>query len=187
MSPSGVSGHTTILSAWTHCLSSLLGRPSAFRFPSHHSLVVLLLRLRPTSLRDIRDRLMVALATICCLRVSELVALQAFSAARCPHCPPLFSRLDNGPAGSHKASMRPLSTQMVGDSLRRMMALCGANVRHFSGISARKGGLSTAITAGVTEEILFLQSGHGQARAARNYIHLQDPARLFDTFRAFGL
>jgi hypothetical protein len=91
------------------------------------------------------------------------------------------------PAGTHKASLRPLSTQMVGDSLRRMMALCGANVRHFSGISARKGGLSTAITAGVTEEILFLQSGHGQARAARNYIHLQDPARLFDTFRAFGL
>ena len=53
----------------------------------------------------------------------------------------------------------------------------------FSGISDRKGGLSTAIT----EEILFIQSGHGQARAARNYIHLQDPARLFDTFRAFGL
>ena len=83
--------------------------------------------------------------------------------------------------------MRALSTQMVSDSLRRTRALCGANVRHFSGISARKGGLSTAITAGVTEEILFLQSGHGQARAARNYIHLQDPARLFDTFRAFGL
>ena len=244
-------------SAWTRCLSSLLGRPSALRFPIHRSLVVLLLRLRPASLRDNRDRLMVALATICCLRVSELVALQvcdlwfdfhtgygipgfhgtaavhvgrrkndverkghhpalgrasdptldlvhqllawlalnhlavsplctkqAFSAARCPHCPPLFSRLDNGPAGTHKASLRPLSTQMVGDSLRRMMAICGANVRHFSGISARKGGLSTAITAGVTEEILFLQSGHGQARAARNYIHLQDPARLFDTFRA---
>jgi hypothetical protein len=85
--------------------------------------------------------------------------------------------------------MRALSTQMVSDSLRRMMALCGANlnVRHFSGISARKGGLSTAITAGITEEILFLQSGHGQARTARNYIHLQDPARLFDTFHAFGL
>ena len=85
------------------------------------------------------------------------------------------------------ASMRPLSTQMIGDGLRRMMTICGADTKHFSGISARKGGLTTAITAGVTEEILFLQSGHGQARAARNYIHLQDPARLFDTFRAFGL
>ena len=113
--------------------------------------------------------------------------VHSLTAARCPHCAPLFSRLENGPAGTHKASMRPLSTQMIGDSLRRMMVSCGADVRHFSGISARKGGLSTAITAGVTEEILFLQSGYEQARAARNYIHLQDPARLFDTFRAFGL
>ncbi len=104
-----------------------------------------------------------------------------------PGRPVPLGRQAHHPAGTHKASLRPLSTQMVGDSLRRMMAICGANVRHFSGISARKGGLSTAITAGVTEEILFLQSGHGQARAARNYIHLQDPARLFDTFRAFGL
>ena len=247
-------------SAWTRCLSSLLGRPSALRFPIHRSLVALLLRLRPASLRDNRDRLMVALATICCLRVSELAALQicdvwfdfhtgygipgfegtaaihidrrkndverkghhpaigraldpaldlvhqllswfllnglvvsplctkqAMTAARCPHCAPLFSRLANGPAGTHITSMRELSTQMIGDGIRRMMTICGADVRHFSGISARKGGLSTAITAGVTEEILFLQSGHGQARAARNYIHLQDPARLFDTFRAFGL
>jgi hypothetical protein len=76
---------------------------------------------------------------------------------------------------------------MIGDGLRRMLGQCGADVSHFSGISARKGGLTTAITAGVTEEILYLQSGHGQARAARNYMHLQDPARLFDTFRAFDL
>jgi hypothetical protein len=104
-----------------------------------------------------------------------------------PGRPVPLGRQAHHPAGTHKASLRPLSTQMVGDSLHRMMVICDANVRHFSGISARKGGLSTAITAGVTEEILFLQSGHGQARAARNYIHLQDPTRLIDTFRAFGL
>ena len=247
-------------SAWTRCLSSILGRPSALRFPIHRTLVATLLRLRPTSLRDNRDRLLVALATICCLRVSEVALLQicdiwfdfhtgygipgfrgtvavhigrrkndverkghhpaigraidpaldlvcqllawfhlnglavspvctkqSQTAARCPHCAPLFSRLANGLAGSHTTSMRPMTTQMIGDGLRRMMTICGADTKHFSGISARKGGLTTAITAGVTEEILFLQSGHGQARAARNYIHLQDPARLFDTFRAFGL
>jgi hypothetical protein len=67
------------------------------------------------------------------------------------------------------------------------LGLCGADIGRFSGISARKGGLTTAITAGVTEEILFLQSGHSQSRAARHYMHLQDPARLYDTFRAFGL
>ncbi len=68
-----------------------------------------------------------------------------------------------------------------------MVGLCGADTSRFSGISARKGGLTTAVTAGVTEEILFLQSGHGQTRAARNYMHLQEPDRLFDTFLAFGL
>jgi hypothetical protein len=30
----------------------------------------------------------------------------------------------------------------------------------------RKGGLTTAISAGVLEEIVFLQSGHGQQGAA---------------------
>ena len=76
---------------------------------------------------------------------------------------------------------------MFGDALRRALGACGADMSRFSGISARKGGLTTAITAGVTEEILFLQSGHGQTRAARNYMHLQEPDRLFDTFRAFQL
>jgi hypothetical protein len=31
------------------------------------------------------------------------------------------------------------------------------------------------------------QSGQGQARAACNYMHLQDQDRLSDTYRAFGL
>ncbi len=90
------------------------------------------------------------------LAVSTLCTKRMFTAARCPHCAPLFSCLANGPVGTHIASPHPLSTQMIGDSLRRMMALCGAVVKHFSGISARKGGLPTAISAGVTEEILFL-------------------------------
>jgi hypothetical protein len=76
---------------------------------------------------------------------------------------------------------------MFADALRRMVGLCGTDTSRFSGTSARKGGLTTAVTAGVSEKILFLQSGHGQTRAARNYMHLQEPDRLFDTFRAFGL
>ena len=257
--PAPISGFGEF-SAWTRCLASLLGRPSALLFPIHRSLVAALLRLRPAGLRDNRDRLLIALATICCLRVSEVAALQicdvwfdfhtgygipgfhgtaaihvgrrkndcerkghhpaigrstdraldlvfqllmwfranhlvvsplcqkrASPAFRCPHCPPLFSRLVNGPAGSHVPSFTPLSSQMIGDGIRRLLGACGADVSHFSGISARKGGLTTAISAGVSEEILFLQSGHGQARAARNYMHLQDPDRLFDTYRAFGL
>ncbi len=40
-----------------------------------------------------------------------------------------------------------------------MLAQCSADVSHFSGISARKGGLTAltiAITAGVPEEFLYL-------------------------------
>ena len=247
-------------SAWTRCLASLVGRPTALLFPVHRSIVACLLRMRPSLLRDHRDRLMVALATICCLRVAELAALQvcdlwfdfhtgygipgfwgtaavhvarrkndcerkghhpaigrsvdpeldlvrqlrlwllrtglavselcqkrAHPAQRCPHCMPLFSRFLNGPGCQPMVSIRPISSQMFSEALRRMVGLCGADTSRFSGISARKGGLTTAVTAGVTEEILFLQSGHGQTRAARNYMHLQEPDRLFDTFRAFGL
>ena len=247
-------------SAWVRCLSSLVGRPTALLFPVHRNLVAEMLRWRTPSARDNRDRLMVALATICCLRVAELVALQvcdlwfdfhaglgiagylgtavvhilrrkndcerkghhpamgrardpeldivhqlkqwlhsialttsarcqkqADPAARCNHCKPLFPRLQNGPGCTHIASNESISPQMFGDALRRVLGACGADTRRFSGISARKGGLTTAITAGVTEEILFLQSGHSQSRAARHYMHLQDPARLYDTFRAFSL
>ena len=49
----------------------------------------------------------------------------------------------------------------------RVVSVKIADVRRFSGIYARKGGLTTAISAGVTEEILFLRSGHSQSRAAR--------------------
>ena len=247
-------------SAWRRCLATLVGRPSALLFPVHRLIVADLLRMRPGSLRGNRDRLMVALATICCLRVAELVALQVCDlwfdfhmgygipgfrgtlavhvgrrkndcerkghhpavgrsrdrqldlvfqlrrwlarnyitispfcqkrvtpAARCVHCKPVFSRLINGPGARPMVSELPLSPAMFSDALRRTLVACGADASRFSGISARKGGLTTAITAGVTEEILFLQSGHGQSRAARHYMHLQDPARLFDAYRAFGL
>ena len=33
--------------------------------------------------------------------------------------------------------------------------------------------------------ILYLQSGHGLPRAARTYMHLKDPRRLFENFEAF--
>ena len=50
-----------------------------------------------------------------------------------------------------------------------------------------KGGIPIAVEAGVEENILFLQSGHGPARAARAYQRLRDPRRLLETFDAFKL
>jgi hypothetical protein len=80
-----------------------------------------------------------------------------------------------------------MSGPMVRDAVRCMAALCEGNPRNFSGISARKGDLTTAISAGVQEEIVFLQSGHGQQGADRAYMPLQDSALLFATFQAFRL
>jgi hypothetical protein len=64
----------------------------------------------------------------------------------------------------------------------------GIDVELFSGVSARKGGLSTAIEAGVPKWALFFQSGHGQSKAAaRAYMALNSTTFLFDTWKAFQL
>ena len=55
------------------------------------------------------------------------------------------------------------------------------------GVSARKGGLSTAIEAGVEEVLLYLQTVHGPERATRRYMHLRDPALLLQIFEASRL
>jgi len=93
----------------------------------------------------------------------------------------------NGPGNVARVTMEPCSPQMASDAIRRMAKQAGADPARYSGVSARKGGLSTAVQAGVEEVILYLQSGHGLPRAARAYMHLQDPRRLFETFEAFGL
>ena len=63
----------------------------------------------------------------------------------------------------------------------------GVNTTYFSGISARRGGLSTAIEAGVSEAILWMQSGHAQDVAARRYVALNSPELLYPTYEAFDL
>ena len=75
--------------------------------------------------------------------------------------------------------------------------LAGCDSARFSGISARKGGISVANEARVDKTILYLQSGHDQASPARAYMHrafparaymhLSSPARFLETFEASGL
>ncbi len=67
------------------------------------------------------------------------------------------------------------------------LAHVGFNTAGFSCISARKGGLSTAIEAGVTEAILWMQSGHAQDIAARHYVKLHSPTLLYCTYESFNL
>ena len=67
------------------------------------------------------------------------------------------------------------------------LAHVGADTRDYSGICARRGGISTATEARVPEAILWLQSGHAQSRSARVYTKLDDPTLFFQTWAAFQL
>ena len=105
---------------------------------------------------------------------------------RCEICPPLFTltlRQGRQTFITHKSCSRRHISDAVSDALRQT----GISTDSFSGISARKGGLSTAIEACVPEWVLFMQSGHGQHKAARTYVALDSPAFLFDTWAAFNL
>ena len=67
------------------------------------------------------------------------------------------------------------------------LRMIGVDTVAFSGVCCRMGGLTVATEAGVPENILWMQSGHAQDRAARRYARLTNPDRLYDTWRAFRL
>ena len=69
------------------------------------------------------------------------------------------------------------SLQSISPDVMFAMTMMGANPDRFSGVSARNGGLSTAIEAGIHEAGLFLLTGDGQAKAARDYMHIWDTRR----------
>ena len=120
------------------------------------------------------------------LEVSPLCTDQANPGARCPFCPPLFPRTlraAGAPIQNAKGyNLRlPVTRQMVSSGVKMGMKLLGADPRHFSGISMRRGGISAAINAGVPKPILFLQGGHGAAVAGRRYMQLTEPTLLYAT------
>jgi len=121
------------------------------------------------------------------LAVHRSCAKRSWPAARCEVCPPLFPLTMCAPGGVTVATGQPCSRQQASDWIRWAVAQAGGDSSRFSGISARKGGISAAIEARVDEAILYLQSGHGQALPARAYMHLTSPHRLLETFEAFGL
>ena len=86
----------------------------------------------------------------------------------------------------------PLFTRAPGPTafsrmIVRGLQATGIDTTSFSGACARKGGLSTAIEAGVPEVILWMQCGHSQSRSARSYIMLNSSTLLYDTWAAFWL
>jgi hypothetical protein len=106
-------------------------------------------------------------------------------AVPCTSCPPLFPRKIK--KGSEFDLTRQATSPEISAMIISGLAHVGFNTTYFSGISARRGGLSTAIEAGVPESILWMQSGHAQDVAARRYVSLHSPALLYKTYEAFGL
>ncbi len=104
---------------------------------------------------------------------------------RCNVCPPAFPRRVK--KGQEFDLSRPASSAEVSAMIIRGMQQVGFDTTYFSGISARKGGLSTAIEAGVPEHILWMQSWHAQDVAAQRYVQLNSPALLYRTYESFRL
>ena len=67
------------------------------------------------------------------------------------------------------------------------LSYLGIDTTAFTVVCARRGGITTAIEAGIPEVVLWMQSGHAQSRAARRYITLNSPSLLYLTWEAFGL
>ena len=65
------------MTAWKRSIASVTGRPLSLKLPIHRTIVVRLLAWRPTQVAWNRARLATALATIACLRISEVAHLQA--------------------------------------------------------------------------------------------------------------
>ncbi len=100
-------------------------------------------------------------------------------------CPPLLPRRIK--KGSKFDLSKQASSAEISAAIIRGLGHVGFDTALFSGISARKGGLSTAIEAGVPEASLWMQSCHALDAAARRYVRLDSPALLYKTWEAFKL
>ena len=119
------------------------------------------------------------------MRVSDGCQKRLHPEQRCPLCPPLWPRSRRDKRG-FDFSKAP-SADMVSDWIVAGLRQAGLDTSLFSGVCARRGGLSTAIEAHVPEVILWMQSGHAQEVAARRYVELRSPKLLYATWEAFKL
>ena len=117
------------------------------------------------------------------LHVAPNCTKQLSPHAHCKTCPPLFPL--SGPNGFNYTTTP--SSASFSTMILRALDLIGVDSAAFSGVCARRGGLSTAIEAGVPEAILWMQSGHAQDKSARRYVKLLAPDLLYATWAAFQL
>jgi hypothetical protein len=112
----------------------------------------------------------------------------ALRGRRCPKCKPLFPKLLRGPDNAWVLHPDPEPTPaLISSMVVSALRMINVDTTAFTGVCCRMGGLTIATEAGVPENIMWMQSGHAQDRAARRYVRLTNPDRLYDTWRAFNL
>ena len=121
------------------------------------------------------------------LRKDQRFTKEAKPGARCPFCDPVFPRLRAGRNTEvlQRADEKPLAQiprQQISGQVK--IESIGVDARRYSGISMRRGGITAAVQARVSEPILYLQSGHGTAMTGRRYVDPVDPRILYETSRA---
>jgi integrase len=245
--------HQKEIKAWTKAFERLCGVPRRDKLAITSTHLKAVLSTPRSTLRDIRDITIVALGTVCALRVSELIELDVcdllfdfepntmavrvkkrkndqkraglwprVGRASCPRydiislcltwlarsglhvrescekarhprsacrtCGRLFTRLMGCgtcifPVG-HK--MHGASPNTIQDAVSTRLELAGFPASEFSGISMRRGGLTTAISDGVPSSLYELQSGH-TSDAWKHYVRPGQTDQLLRFFQAFKL
>mgnify|MGYP003346699864 CR=1 FL=1 len=98
-------------SAWAKSVAAFAGRPLDLKLPIHKSVVHRLLAWRPDTAAQHRARLVAALATLACLRVSEAAQLQA--------CDLRFDHFTGYGAPGYEGTCGVYVTKRKNDSIRR--------------------------------------------------------------------
>lgn len=245
--------HQREIKAWIKAFERVCGVPRRDKLAITSTHLKAVLSLPRNTLRSFRDVSIVALGTICALRVSEITELDVCDLlfdfepgtlavrikkrkndqkraglwprighasnakfdvilllrswllraglqveqgcekpqhprSACRVCGRLFSRLmSNGSAAfpvGHR--MHGITPHTVSEALSNCLTLSGFPSSEFSGISMRRGGLTTALAGGVPSSLYELQSGHS-SDSWKHYVRPGQTDQLLRFYHAFQL
>jgi integrase len=239
--------------AWIKAFERLCGVPRRDHAVVTATHLKAILSAPRTSLRHLRDTLIVAVGTVCALRVSELIELDVcdvlfdfepnvlamrvkkrknvqkraglwprigvavdprfdiiallrewllrtgrritagcekalYPRSSCHACGRLFSRLNNAGSLAYPVghAFHAATHNTIRDAVRSSLSNTGFPTSDFSGISMRRGGLTTALTGGVPSDLYELQSGHASDQW-KKYVHPGQEHKLLMFYRSFEM
>ena len=122
------------------------------------------------------------------LELSPACEKQRHPRSACRTCGRLFSRLSacgkqTNPVG-HR--MHGTTSNTIRDAVNNCLRQAGFPADEFSGISMRRGGLTTALAGGVPSDLYELQSGHSSA-AWKSYVRPGQTDQLLRFYHSFQL